>query len=120
MMAGSGGWGYLRCLNMYRVLGCSSSIIVYYVCCRCMSIQYCEAQARVRQGSARIGKGWQGKGQARIGKDRQGMALKAKGLMALTPCLELTLKLVATTTTTTHHHHPKVSFYLTNGQAVNR
>ena len=27
MMAGSGGWGYLRCLNMYRVLGCSSSII---------------------------------------------------------------------------------------------
>ena len=58
MMAGSGGWGYLRCLNMYRVLGCSSSIIVYYVCCRCMSIQYCEAQARVRQGLARIGKGW--------------------------------------------------------------
>ena len=30
------------------------------------------------------------------GKDRQGMALKVKGLKALNPCLELTLKLVAT------------------------
>ena len=33
-------------------------------------LKYCEAQARVRQGSARIGKGW------------QGMALEAKGLKA--------------------------------------
>ena len=46
---------------------------------------YCEAQARVRQGSARIGKGWPGKGQARIGKDWQGMAHKAKGLKASLP-----------------------------------
>ena len=34
------------------------------------------------------------------GKEGQGMALEAKGLKALNPCLELTLKLVATTTTT--------------------
>ena len=41
---------------------------------------------------------------ARMGKDGQGwarMALKAKGLKALNPCQELTLKLVAT--------HPQVS-----------
>ena len=37
-----------------------------------------------------------GKGQARDGKGWQGMALKAKGLKALTLFLELTLKLVAT------------------------
>ena len=30
------------------------------------------------------------------GKDMQGMALKAKGLPSLNPCLELTLKFVAT------------------------
>ena len=35
------------------------------------------------------------------GKDRQGMAVKVKGLKASKPCLELTLKLVAT-----FHHHP--------------
>ena len=48
-------------------------------------LSFCEAQARVRQGSARIGKGWPGKGQARIGKDWQGMAHKAKGLKASLP-----------------------------------
>ena len=48
---------------------------------------------------------------ARMGKDGQGwarMALKAKGLKALNPCQELTLKLVAT-------HPPDVSLALTNG-----
>ena len=52
---------------------------------------------KLRQGSGKDGKD---------GKDGQGwarMALKAKGLKALNPCQELTLKLVATTT---HHHHP--------------
>ena len=44
---------------------------------------YCEAQARVREGSARDG-------------------LQGERPQSLKPCLELTLKLVATTT---HHHH---------------
>ena len=46
---------------------------------------------KLRQGSGKDGK--DGQGWAR-------MALKAKGLKALNPCQELTLKLVAT------HHHP--------------
>ena len=45
---------------------------------------FCEAQARVRQGSARDGP-------------------QGERPQSLNPCLELTLKLVATTT---HHHHP--------------
>ena len=45
-------------------------------------MQYCEAQARVRQGSARDGP-------------------QGERPQSLNPCLELTLKLVATT-----HHHP--------------
>ena len=45
---------------------------------------YCEAQARVRQGSARDGS-------------------QGERPQSLKPCLELTLKLVATTH---HHHHP--------------
>ena len=44
---------------------------------------YCEAQARVRQGSARDGP-------------------QGERPQSLNPCLELTLKLVATIT----HHHP--------------
>ena len=56
---------------------------------------------------------WSGKD----GKDGQGwarMALKAKGLKALNPCQELTLKLVATTTTTTTHPPPthKFNYYI--------
>ena len=53
---------------------------------------YCEAQARVRQVSARDG-------------------CQGERPQSLNPCLELTLKLVATF----HHHH-----YLTNGLAVVR
>ena len=48
---------------------------------------YCEAQARVRQVSARDG--------------------SPERPQSLNPCLELTLKLVATTT---HHHHHKFNF----------
>merc|ERR1711902_379719 len=62
---------------------------------------FCEAQARVRQGSARDGS-------------------QGERPQSLNPCLELTLKLVATTTTHHHHHHPKVSIHLTNGLAVVR
>jgi len=58
--------------------------------------KYCEAQARVRQGSARDGS-------------------QGERPQSLNPCLELTLKLVATTTT-----HPKVSLHPTNGLAVVR
>ena len=58
-------------------------------------ITFCEAQARVRQGSARDGS-------------------QGKRPQSLNPSLELTLKLVVTTT------HPKVYFYLTNGQIVAR
>ena len=56
--------------------------------------KFCEAQARVRQGSARDGS-------------------QGERPQCLNPCLELTLKLVATT-------HPQVSFTLTNGQTVAR
>ena len=60
--------------------------------CSCSNSSFdCEAQARVRQGLARDGS---------QGERPQG----------LNPCLELTLKLVAT-------HHPKVSLHLTNGMA---
>ena len=52
------------------------------------------------------------------GKDRQGTALKAKGLKAYT--LAVTLKVVATTTTTTTTHHLEVSLHLTNGQTEAR
>ena len=52
---------------------------------------YCEAQARVRQGSARDGS-------------------QGKMPQSLNPSLELKLKLVATTTTTTPQH-PEVSFH---------
>ena len=51
---------------------------------------FCEAQARVRQGSARDGS-------------------QGERPQSLNPCLELTLKLVVT------HLPPKVSFSLTNG-----
>ena len=54
--------------------------------------EYCEAQARVRQGSARDGP-------------------QGERPQSLNPCQELTLKLVATT-------HPKVSLHPTNGLAV--
>ena len=52
---------------------------------------YCEAQARVRQGSARDG---------HHGERPQ----------SFNPCLELTLKLVVT------HPPPEVYYHLTNGQ----
>ena len=52
-------------------------------------IIFCEAQARVRQGSARDGS--------------QGERPKS-----LNPCQELTLKLVVT------HHHPPISLILLN------
>ena len=55
---------------------------------------YCEAQARVRQRSARDGS-------------------QGKRPQSLNPCLELTLKLVAT-------HPPTVSLHPTNGLAVVR
>ena len=67
-----------------------------------MCLRYILNIVKLRQGSGKDGKD---------GKDGQGwqgwarMALKAKGLKALNPCQELTLKLVATfppTTTTTH------------------
>ena len=64
---------------------------------------FCEAQARVRQGLARNGS-------------------QGERPQSLNPCLELTLKLVATT----HHHHPpttthpEVSLHLTNGQTEAR
>ena len=51
---------------------------------------YCEAQARVRQGSARDGS-------------------QGKRPQSLNPCLELTLKLVATF----HHHHHHHKFIFT-------
>ena len=51
---------------------------------------FCEAQARVRQGSAREGS-------------------QGERPQSLKPCLKLTLKLVVT------HHHPEVSLDLTNG-----
>ena len=57
---------------------------------------YCEAQARVRQGSARDGS-------------------QGERLQSLNPCLELTLKLVATHPPPTTTHHNKFEFYLTNG-----
>ena len=50
------------------------------------NVYCCEAQARVRQGSARDGS-------------------QGERPQSLNPCLELTLKLVATT-----HHHPKFNF----------
>ena len=56
---------------------------------------------KLRQGSGKDGK--DGQGWAR-------MALKAKGLKALNPCQELTLKLVATTTT---HPPPTRKFNFT-------
>merc|ERR1712241_287534 len=55
----------------------------------------CEAQARVRQGSARDGS-------------------QGERPQSLNPCLELTLKLVATFPPPTPP--PKVQFYLTNGR----
>ena len=58
---------------------------------------FCEAQARVRQGSARDGS---------QGERPQSLNLS----------LELTLNLVATF----HHHHPKVSIHLLNGLMVAR
>ena len=53
-----------------------------------LHLDNCEAQARVRQGSARDGP-------------------QGERPQSLNPCLELTLKLVATTH---HHHHPKFIF----------
>ena len=51
--------------------------------CQLNSGKNCEAQARVRQGSARVGS-------------------QGERPQSLNPCLELTLKLVAT------HHHPDI------------
>ena len=60
-------------------LGCSSDVVFKY------SVYYCEAQARVRQGSARDGS-------------------QGKRSQSLNPSLELTLKLVVT------HHHQTFNF----------
>ena len=54
-----------------------------YIFKRLKITDFCEAQARVRQGSARDGS-------------------QGERPQSLNPCLELTLKLVATH----HHHHP--------------
>ena len=63
---------------------------------------------KLRQGSGKDGKdGKDGQGWARI-------ALKAKGLKALNPCQELTLKLVATFPPTTTHHHPPASLIISH------
>ena len=69
--------------------GLSPNCANLFVACRS---KYCEAQARVRQGPARDGS-------------------QGERPQSLNPCLELTLKLVATA-----HHHPKVSLHPTNGQ----
>ena len=74
-----------------------SLYLLYRVSTTFIPLLYCEAQARVRQGLARDGP-------------------QGERPQSLNPCLELTLKLVATF----HHHHPYVYFSLTNGLAVVR
>ena len=61
----------------------------------------CEAQARVRQGSARDGS-------------------QGKRPQSLNPSLELTLKLVATFHHHHHHHPPEVSIHWPNGLMMAR
>ena len=64
-------------------------------CLRCGAVAgFCEAQARVRQGSARDGS-------------------QGERPQSLNPCLELTLKLVATFPPPTTHH-PPISLILLN------
>ena len=62
---------------------------------------------KLRQGS---GKDWQG-----LARDGS----QGERPQSLNPCLELTLKLVATFPPPPPTH-PKVSFYLTNGLALDR
>ena len=64
--------------------------------CNQMNKLYCEAQARVRQGSARDGP---------LGERPQ----------SFNPCLELTLKVGCHPPT-----HPEVSLHLTNGLMMGR